>query len=366
VLVVSPATGLPPLTGAPNAELALPPPAPVPGPVNGDLAAGLEGWSWLGREPPPLAPDPGGGVAASLARNTTLVSPPFSVPPGVQYVSVRARARAGGAELVVSARPEEGGGEIPLATLSPGRTMAATPVSLAGLGGRTIRLVLDPVATLGRALDVGGVGPLGVALPGWSVSSGLPAFAPGSGRRALRLTDAPLDMVSTPFVPGPGARALIVAVRGAGRVTADAGGRAAALGAGPRWRDLRIPLPGGGGPVALTLRAVPGGDPLELRDLGLVVRATRLSGLRTARRPHGAVVLGRLVPAGGGLVVRALGSGGRRLAATRADRAGRFRLTVPADAPRTVALTTAGDRTRLAGRWNVRLPRPGRPRAGGG
>jgi hypothetical protein len=347
------------LTGAPNAELDAPAPPPVPGPPNGDLAAGLEGWTVLGREPPPMAAVPEGGVVASLARNTTLVSPPFTVPPGAQYALIRARARAGGADLEVRARPEEGGAELPLAVLSPGRALAAAPVSLAGLGGRTIRMVLDPVEAFGRAVEVAGVGPLGVALPGWSVTRGLPAIAADpAGGRLLRVGEQPLEIVSTPFAPGPGARALIVAVRGAGRVQGLAGGRVVGLRAGPGWRDLRIPLPAGAPAVALTLRAAPGADPLELRDLGLVVRETRLTGLRSSRRPGGRVILGRLVPAGGELVLQALGPGGRRLAATRADRSGRFHLVVRVQGrpPRAVTLVAAGDRTRLAGRWTVTIP----------
>jgi hypothetical protein len=181
----------------------------------------------------------------------------------------------------------------------------------------------------------------------------------GAGR-LLRVSDEPLEIASAPFAPGPAARALIVAVRGDGRLVARAGGRAASARATGRWRDVRVPLAPDAPALTLTLTAGPGAGPLEVRDLGLVVRETRLTGLRVARRPRARVVLGRLVPAGGGLALEARAAGGARLAATTADRSGRFRLVVAVGArpPRALALVTAGDRTRLPGRWSVRIPGP--------
>jgi hypothetical protein len=139
-----------------------------------------------------------------------------------------------------------------------------------------VSIVLDPTPALGATLEVLRVGPVTAPLPGWTVAAGALELAGPRGRRAVRADD-PLRLASPAFAPGPGARALLVAVRGDGVLRADAGGRRVTARATAAWRDVAVPLRAGG-PVALTLDARPGGGPLQLRDLGLVRRATRAAG----------------------------------------------------------------------------------------
>jgi hypothetical protein len=298
----------------------------------------------LGREAPlPL------GRGVRLGANTTLVSPPLAVPAGAQTLAVRTRAPTSGAILDVLARPAEGGPDVPLGTLEPGPAPRRLAVGVAAVAGRTVSIVLDPTPALGATLEVLRVGPVTAPLPGWTVAAGALELAGSRGRRMVRADD-PLRLASPAFAPGPGARALLVAVRGDGVLRADAGGRRVTARATAAWRDVAVPLRAGG-PVALTLDARPGGGPLQLRDLGLVRRATRAAGLR-ARRTGGRVrVRARLVPAGGRLLAELRDARGRRVARGRADGGGRLRLSGPASGR--VTLVVPGDRTRLGLRARV-------------
>jgi hypothetical protein len=273
------------------------------------------------------------------------------VPPGAQTLVVAARAPSSAALLEVRARPQEGGAEVPLGTLEPGPRARALAVGVAALAGRTVRIVLDPVPGLGASLDVLRVGPVTAPLPGWGVPSGALEVSGRAGARAVR-ADAPLDLVSPAFRVGPGARELLVGVRGEGIVRARAGARRVAARAGASWRDVRVPLRRGRPQAALRLTIRPGPGGLELRDLGIVRRATRVSALSVVRAGGRVRVRGRLAPAGGGLVAELRDARGRRLARGRADAAGRVRLDGPAGAGR-LTLVVPGDRTRAGVR--VRL-----------
>jgi len=345
-----PAVGAPAVSGPPDARLTEAPAMLAPGPPNGAFALGLEGWTALGREDPPVIAT-ARGPAVRLIRNTTLVSAPFAVPMGAQALAVTARAPGVGAALEVRARPEGGGADVPLGVLEPGNPFREVQVALAGLAGRTVRIVLDPVAANGRAVDVAGVGPVTAPLPGWEVRRGVPRPVRRGARAALVIREEPLEVASPRFRRGPGARSLLVAVRGEGRVRLDAGARRVSAAAGGAWRDVRVPLPRRGALARLAFLASPGGGTLELRDLGLVVRATNATGLRARRAGRGRIVTGRLVPAGAGLRVELRTARGRRLAAVRTDAAGRFRMRAPAAGA--LVASTAGDRTRLPGRWRV-------------
>lgn len=298
-----------------------------------------------GREAPtPLA------RGVRLGANATLVSPPLDVPPGAQALSVAAAAPNRGALLEVRAAPVAGGPETALALLEPPARPARMAVGLGPVAGRRVRIVLDPVPGLGSAVEVRRVGPLTAPLPGWSLLAGSPSRERRGGRAAIVVRDDPVIAASPAFAPGPGARWLLVAVRGEGRVRAVAGGRAATVPAGPRWRDLAVPLRPGRR-ARLRVEARPGaGGALELRDIGLVRRATRITGLRAARRGARVVVTARLGPAGARLAAQ-LRSGRRRVAATRADARGRLRLVAPAGGPLT--LVVPGDRTRAGARARV-------------
>jgi hypothetical protein len=329
--------------GPPGARLQAPAAELSPGPPNGDFAAGLAGWTALGRQAPEaLAP----GVR--LRANTTLVSAPLTVPAGAQTLDVTARATGRGALLQVRARPEDGGGEVVLGTLEPGPAARRDPIGVAAVAGRAVRLVLDPVPALGASLDVLRVGPVTAPLPGWSVGQGALEVA----ARRVRVREERLDLAAPAVRPGPAARALIVAVRGEGTLRLRAAGRRVAGRAGARWRDLRVPLPRRPGAVVLRIEALPGPGGLELRDLGLVRRATLARGLRAAASRGGLAVRGRLVPAGGRLRVELRDRRGRRVARGRSDPRGALALRAPAgSAPLT--LVVPGDRTRIGARFPV-------------
>lgn len=346
---------MPALTGAPNFRLAELAPVTVAGVDNGDFARGLEGWRSAGREAPEIVSTEG-GAAALLRLNTTLTSPPFVVPEAAQGIAVVARAAAGGALLEVTAVPEDGAPAVALGTIAPGPSRREFLLPVAEIRGRAVRVSLDPVAAIGRAVEVGRVGPIQVVAPSWTVRSGIADPVRSGGRRALRVTRSRFEIASHPFGIGPAARALLVAVRGEGRVTAVAGAESRSIGAAPLWRDLRVPL-GRGGRVSLTIRAVPGGDPLEIADLGVVVRATSVSNLRLRRRGPLVLVRGRLVPAGGRLRVSLRDASGGVLAAARSRTDGRFVLRAPTD-ERSAVLVVTGDRTRIGTRRALRLPAP--------
>ncbi len=187
------------------------------------------------------------------------------------------------------------------------------------------------------------VGPVTAPLPGWTAARGAPEVAGRPGRRLLRAAE-PLELSSPAFPPGPGARGLLVALRGDGVLRATAGGRRVAARATGTWRDVVVPLRSRT-LATLSLDALPGGGPIELRDLGVVLRATRAAGLR-ARRAGGRVrVEARLVPAGGRLAAELRDGRGRRVARARSDAAGRLRLS--ARAAGGLTLIVPGDRTRI-------------------
>ena len=321
-----------------------------PGPPNGDLTAGLEGWDVQGREPPvSLAPAPG----VRLRANTTLVSPPLAIPAGAQSLLLTARAPAGAALVQVRARPVEGGAEIPLGTLEPGTAARPRAVGVAALAGRTVRIVLDPVPALGASLDVLAVGPVVAPLPGWTVTRGSLEPAGSARRRAVRAADGILDVTSPAFATGPAASELMVSVRGEGFLRLAVGGRAVSARVSAAWRDVRVPV--GRGRRALRVVADPGAAGLELRDLGLVRRRTLIQGLSMTRAGARVVVRGRLAPAGGGLLVELRDVRGRRLGRARSSSSGRFAVRARTVASR-VAVAVPGDRTRIAARQSVRLP----------
>ena len=285
-----------------------------------------------------------------LRANTTLVSPPFVVPARAQTLAVTARAPASSALLGVRARPVEGGPDIHLGTLEPGPVARRLGVGAGPVAGRSVHVVLDPVPALGASLDVLRVGPVTAPLPGWTAVRGALQLAGPRGRRALRTAD-PLELASPAFAPGPGARALLVAVRGDGVLRARAGGRRVAARATASWRDVLVPL-ASRARVTLRLDARPGSGAMELRDLGVVRRSTRAAGLR-ARRSGGRIrVEGRLVPAGGRLRAELRDARGRTVARGRSDGAGRLRISGSAP-PGRVTLVVPGDRTRIGLRASV-------------
>jgi len=366
LLTPVPAVALPAVTGAPNAALTQPPPPPLAGPPNGDFSAGLAGWTVLGQSAPPIVQQPDGGLAVALGLDTTIVSPPFLVPPGAQAIAITARAPGLGASLDVRAAPATGGPQVPLGTVQPTAAFIPQLVPLDGLAGQVVSLVLDPVPSLGRGVDIRAVGPVQTVLPDWTPLRGLPVLGAAGRLRLLDVRDDSLELASLPFAPGPAAVGLLVSVVGDGRLTVDAGAGPVHARGGARWRDVVVPLPRGVPAVALRLTASPGPGGLRLANPGLVVRASVPRDVRVGRVGARAVVTGRISPAGRGLVVELRTASGSRLGAARADTLGRFRIVARARGGRAL-LVVRGDRTRRPARVGLRLPEPAhRPPGRGG
>lgn len=237
-----------------------------PGPPNGDLSLGLEGWTLEGRDPPLLL-----APGARLVGNPTLVSPPLAIPVTAQTLRITARAKGSGGLLAVRARPEDGSAEVPLGMLELGARRRSWPVGAAAVAGRTVRVVLDPVPALGTSVDILRVGPVTSSLAGWAVERGALEVKGARGRRTVRVGDEPLILRSPTYraTAAPRRRTVSVEVRGDGVVRVAAAGRRAARRAGAAWRRVEIVLPRRSR-VALALRVVaaPGPGGLELRRLG--------------------------------------------------------------------------------------------------
>ena len=229
------------------------------GPPNGGLTDGLAGWDVEGRDTPPLL-----APGARLVGNTTIVSPPLLVPVGAQSLAVTLASPGGDGLLVVSARPVEGGPAVELATLEPSIARRSWAVGVEAIAGRQVRIVLDPVPALGTVIDMFGIGPVTAPLPGWSIRSGDLDRRGAPARGSLAVSDRPLRLSSPSFALGPGARELLVAVRGDGVVSGSAGRGGAAIRATTTWSDLHVPVRGASG--ALALVATPGVGGLEMRD----------------------------------------------------------------------------------------------------
>jgi len=301
---------------------------PVAAVPNGDLSAGLAGWAAVG---PGLSLVAGPIIQAS--DNTTVLTPPLEIPPTAQAITVVMGVPGANSVVQVSARPVDGGVGIPLAVITPDRAVRAWSVGVGAARGRTVRLAIDPVSSLGRRLYVRSVGPVREVLPGWQVSTGLPEVRRAWGRRAIVAQDARLVM-RTPDVGVPaGTRFLGLAVRGTGVVRAAAGGRAARVSASrARWTALRVPVPRRGS-ARMSVTAIPApGERLALSGVATPVRVVRLRGVsvsgagvvRAQAGPAaagarvevriGSRVVGRAtVRPGGAVVVRTRGAGPARL-----------------------------------------------------
>lgn len=317
----------------------------APGPVPADLA----GWSVRGgassAQPVNL---PQGGTAVRLAGNASLVTPVFAVDARAQTVSVTIGSGAGAVVDVVAEFPD-GGAPVLLDTVEAPTALAAVPVPVSAVRGRTVRLVLDPTAALGATLEVASVGPVTAPLAGWSVAAGVPQALGAGASRVLQVRDEPLQATSPAFAPGADARFVLAAVRGDGALRLTAGGRTARVVADGTWRDVRLAVAGLRRVAGVTLRADPDGGRMEVRDLGVVVRQVRVPRPVARRQGRRVTVAGALGVAGARLPVR-LRDRGRSVATVRADGSGRFRVryTVRPGRPR-VVLEVVGDRTRLGG-----------------
>jgi hypothetical protein len=259
------------------------------------------------------------GPSYRLGSNTTLLSPEFDVPPGVQIALVRVRGRV---PVVVRARIADGT-ERELAVLTPGGP-AGRDIPLPGLEGQRVRLVFDPLPALGQSVEVGAVGRLGARVPGWRLLEGVPQVRRLGGRPALRMSGEAIVMESEPFAVAAGGVLLRVDVRGAGVLRVEAGRFRRAVRATDRWRSVTLRVdPARRADLTVRLRALPGEGVLLVRDLGAVMRPVGLRGVRVTRRAGLSLVRGRLTPGAAGVRVRLL-VGRASVGSARADRAGRW------------------------------------------
>lgn len=312
---------------------------PVVGTGPGGDAPALETGAWEAWGPAVPEPLPAGGLR--LHGNTGIVSAPFAVPARAQALRLRVAAPGRAALVRVAALPVEGGPAVELGTREPARAPGEVTVALAPVAGRTVRLMVDPVAAFGAALEVHRVGPVVAPLPRWRIAAGAVDLTPRV-HGAIRVAEDELDARSPAIALGRGAAAVLVRVRGDGVVRAVAGGRTVALRAGTAWRDLRVPVRAGRRSAVLRLRVAPGDGVVDIRDIGTVVRRVRLAAVRA--RPAGGrlAVSAVTVPATAraGYVVR--DARGRVIARGRTDAAGRLRARPPhRSGPLRVSLTAS-------------------------
>lgn len=318
--------------------------APVP---NGDLADGLTGWGQVG---PTMTLEAGPIIVAS--DNTTVLTPSFTVAAGAQVVLVSLGVPGANAVVGVRARPDDGGADVSLITVTPDRGVRTFAIPVGAVAGRSVRLVLDPVTSLGRRLLVGSVGPVRWVLPGWSVGQGLPIVGRAWGRSVIRVSNGRVQ-ASTPAVAlSPADRYLGFAVRGSGTVQAGAGGRQVRVTAtGSRWTWAHVRVRGRTSSAALRLTAVATeGSVLALGPVGTPAHGVRLSGLRVA----GGRVIARVGPRATGLRVLITTTGGRVVGRGRVPVSGSISIGLSSGSGRAV-VTVQGDATRTNTVRAVRL-----------
>lgn len=238
------------------------------GPDNRRFSNGLEGWTVEGREPVQLSLV-AGRPRALLARNTSLVTPPTTVPADAQAFGILARAPRGRALIIVRAIVE-GQSPVRLGVLEPGGRLEEHLVSVAGLSGQVARFELDPVTSLGRTVQLGGVGPFRAPLKGWDVIRGV---ASPLARRAGRYSvDGPLRANRGLRLPR-GTEQVSVRLRGEGSVQLTVSGVRRRLRADSQWKTLRVSVRKGTRRASIALLAQPGFGSLEIANLGAASRA---------------------------------------------------------------------------------------------
>ena len=265
--------------GAAPAGVPLGPPSDLLAVPNGDLLSGLVGWGVMGPATSMVLAD---GPVISASDNTTVLGPVVAIPQGAQVIPVSIGVPGANAFVQVRARPEGGGPDIPLITLVPDRGVRSMDVPVGAVAGQTVRIVLDPVSSVGRRLLVGGMGPVRAVLPGWSVSAGLPVIARSWGRSAIRVDDGMLTATTPAVALGGASRYLGVAVRGSGTVVASAGGAQTRLTASDgAWTWLHVRVAGAGQRMSLRATTTEGGV-LALGPVATPAQRVSLSALRAS------------------------------------------------------------------------------------
>lgn len=287
------------------------PPLPVAEVPGGDLSARLSGWLAVGPSMVLVA-----GPIIEAADNTTVVSPPFTVPASGQDLPVVLGVPGANAVVRLSARPVDGGPDVPLATIVPDRAVREWQVGVGAVRGRTVRLVIDPVTSMGRRLYVRSVGPVREVLPGWEVTRGVPSVATIWGRSGIVVDDEALATRTPVVAIPPGTRFLGLQVRGSGSVRASVGGRTTrATATTSRWTAVRVPVRGTTARMSLTLAPAAAGR-LVASGVATPVRQARITRVSVA----GGVVRALVTPDAGGMVAEVRsGSGVVGRSTVRAD-----------------------------------------------
>ncbi len=231
---------------APGARLLAVTAAPSRPPV-ARFATGLTGWSLVGPGSVTVRAGGPGGHFAALRDNTTLETPPLPVAAGQQVLLITARAPVGSPLLHVTALLDDGTPRV-LGDLRPTASWDTFAFNAAGLTGRNVRLMLDPVMGRADAVDLARVGESEQVAAGMRLVRGAARRATGLPAGALLTAGAgPFELRTGLFRVASDAATASVWIRGiAGlhpRVTLSAGGRTLGSAiAGKGWRAVRVPI----------------------------------------------------------------------------------------------------------------------------
>jgi len=238
------------------------------GPPNGDFSQGTVGWTVVGPRSPNVTVS-GSVRYLRLAANTTLVSSPMRVSRSAQTLRVQVRSRSRGGVLLVRALRKDGR-QVTLGTIAPAGGFQQREVGLGAVRGATVRIVLDPVTSLGRTVDVRKVGPQRRVAPGWTIERG----APQRIRKGLvAVSTGVLRMRSVRFRLPSRQRVIRLQIKGTGTARLVVSGRSArATATTRRWRTLKVRV----SPRTLRTRvriiANPRAGSLQLRRIGATSR----------------------------------------------------------------------------------------------
>ena len=232
---------------APGARLLTLTAAPSRPPVARFASGSLAGWLLVGPGAVTVRAGGPGGHYAALRDNTTLETPPLAVATGQQVLLITARAPVGAPLLHVTALLDDGTPHI-LGVLRPTASWDTFAFNAAGLTGRNVRLVLDPVMGRSDAVDLARVGESEQVAAGMRLVRGAARRATGLPAGALLTAGAgPFELRTGLFRVASDAATVSVWIRGIGglrpSVTLSAGG--SVLGsavAGKSWRAVRVPI----------------------------------------------------------------------------------------------------------------------------
>ena len=306
----TPAVAPDPAWWAPNARLLVQSALPSR-PVAARFGAGLTGWTLLGPGAVTVRAGGPGGHYAALRDNTTLETPPLTIGRTQQVVLISARAPVG-APLVHVTALDAAGAAHALGDLRPTASWDTFAFNSSGLGGQTVRLVLDPVMGRTDAVDFARVGESEQVAARMTLVRGAARRAAGLPAGALLTAGAgPFELRTALFRLASDAATVSVWIRGIGglRPTVSLTSGKRTLGtaiAGKAWRAVRVPVVALRGQRVTLSVASDNAAGLQLAYVGTVQRAPALRVRRflpakpdaPAGAPIGVVVTGSRALAG--------------------------------------------------------------------